>query len=706
MFKFCAQLVHYSQWKSMRAFVCGSSMEIPLCQILARQCQVNLSFLDVDRMNYDNYTYAAHPCVTFPEAYNGWIIRIYSPDDVHTGYVRLIEEESITELQLSDLLTFDNNDEKHGPAILNSNNKLTLDYQSSFSNPSIDALESKRFTLTSLDEVYAVHSPYWPEEANEWITRHRKRGFPSKTVIKQVVKYGCDFVQVSHRFSEPHNGEWRFSFSKAELFIANSWTIPQKIVYSTLWVLNKKEIASGSICTYYFKTLMFWACEEKPARFWLNEKYCLIQAVTVVLAKMMGCLKSKFCANYFIRGNNMMDHLIGKDLSSEIENLQKIIEAYNSIEQLIVLCRQNELEYGTTIHYIESPAWIRRAFVIFLRVDNINDNYADLFNTNFRTDLQIALYVELSDIYRGLYYQQMSVSCVNVSDEHIYFLKSESHLLIAVNRCASGERDVLYKCSERFAIEMIKYFRPCDTEIFNGAIKHNVELNNERRSTAVRPNALTSCYQQKTLLYCQFGGKYENHIDQKYSSENISESRPVKLLVSRATLATVLTFTDDRFYQEWPGRSPTVNISWFIAKAYLANLYYTTQRDVSLAIQTCDDIIDVYQLSIMNKVFADMTFPVVLSTQWTSIYDKEIQELLGLYSLCSYVLDECSSRSVYLCVCPVQFALYVKVRMARLHALSEWSKYLHDYNEHIAKCYCDMNVKKTTWQISIAIVNI
>jgi len=222
------------------------------------------------------------------------------------------------------------------------------------------------------------------------------------------------------------------------------------------------------------------------------------------------------------------------------------------------------------IHYLESPAWIRRAFVIYSRVHNLKDNYADLFSINFGTDLQKALYVELSDIYRGLCFQQMSVTCVNVLEKYSDFLKSESHLLVSVNQCASCEKDVLYKCSLRFASNMIKFFKPYGTELLNGATKHNVELNNKRiSSTFERSNKSTGCYKQTSLLY----GQDENQIDQNYLSENIYESRTVKLLVSRDSVSTVNTFTNDRFYQEWPGQSPTVNISWFIAKAYLANLY-------------------------------------------------------------------------------------------------------------------------------------
>jgi len=155
------------------------------------------------------------------------------------------------------------------------------------------------------------------------------------------------------------------------------------------------------------------------------------------------------------------------------------------------------------------------------------------------------------------------------------------------------------------------------------------------------------------------------------------------------------------FYKEWPSHSPTVNISWFIAKAYLANLYFTTKWDVSLTIKTCDDIIDVSKQSSINLLF-EKTFPVILSTQWTSIYDKEIQEMLGFYSLASYLLDKSNSSSVYLGISPVQFALYVKVRtnmeMLRkgpnyiLNYVRYKFTYVQDYFEQESANQCENNV--------------
>jgi len=44
-------------------------------------------------------------------------------------------------------------------------------------------------------------------------------------------------------------------------------------------------------------------------------------------------------------------------------------------------------------------------------------------------------------------------------------------------------------------------------------------------------------------------------------------------------------------FTEYPGASRTVNVSWSIAKTYLANVDYTTKCDVSLTtIQSCDDV--------------------------------------------------------------------------------------------------------------------
>jgi len=657
---FCMQLVHHSQLKWYRWFLSGSILEISPSAFSIKKYKVSADMLDVDLMVSNTRQYAFHRSVTVPPAYTGGIIRIYT-DDVHPGYVRLIQEENNTELseiRQRELRKLPGAEYIHGPAVLMNNSRFILERTFPLSNATDDKAECENIDIKSYDFVFFVHSPYWPVEASDWITRTHLYGFPSKSVIQQIVSYGCDFVQVSHNRLSNEN-EWRSSFSKAELFIVESLSVTQKIAYVSLWVLNKRFIASSKLCSYYFKTLMFWACEIKPTQFWHED--LLFQSLRELLIEMMQCVKSKFCVNYFIPANNMMDHLIDVDISVEVEALWRCLQSEQHIYEVIDSCRYVKLV--NWIFNIESPSWVNRAFLIYGRVDNVDDCFNYLYSTDLITDLQYALLEELSDIYAGLRFQLNSVGCVTASEKHSFSRKSESHLLHAASLCESQERDVIYNPCERFVRSAVSVYKLCDTDVSSGPSTHNVQLDTNHTSTTDRQDPLNGSNEQKWLLKSkQLLKKYEHKLGNNDSSENVSKNRNVNILLHNKGTIYNSSHSFVQLYKEWPGQSPTVNISWFIAMAYLANLYYTTQRDVSLTIQTCDDIIDVYRQSSMNVLFAEKTFPVILSTQWSCIYDKEIQEMLGFYSLCSYVLDNSSSRSVYLGVCPVQFALYVKVR--------------------------------------------
>ena len=137
-----------------------------------------------------------------------------------------------------------------------------------------------------------------------------------------------------------------------------------------------------------------------------------------------------------------------------------------------------------------------------------------------------------------------------------------------------------------------------------------------------------------------------------------------------------------------------MSISWFITKAHLANLYYTTDRNYSATEETCNEIIVFYKQSHYNQLFAEFALPIVLSTQLTSIYDKELQEMLGLFSLCSFIFYKTDRRhSVYLGACPVQFALYLKWRCAVDQLLLDrMNGCLYEYVEHLKVCECDQRV--------------
>ena len=153
------------------------------------------------------------------------------------------------------------------------------------------------------------------------------------------------------------------------------------------------------------------------------------------------------------------------------------------------------------------------------------------------------------------------------------------------------------------------------------------------------------------------------------------------------------------FYREWPGRSPTVNVSWFIAKAYLANLYYT-QRHYEAALETCNEVVAVYKHSKCNEQFAERTFPVLLTTQWAAVYNKKLQALLGLCSLCRFVSNRTDARSVCLAVCPVAFVLYLKARCALdQRRWADGRQSVDEYNVHVEQSTAPLYHYKLTLEI-------
>ena len=81
----------------------------------------------------------------------------------------------------------------------------------------------------------------------------------------------------------------------AEFLIITNWTRNQRIVYRTLRLMKKmiqtkhKDIQTRDngtvLSTYYFKTLMLWACEQRPVDFWDESR--LVSTVQELLMEVV-----------------------------------------------------------------------------------------------------------------------------------------------------------------------------------------------------------------------------------------------------------------------------------------------------------------------------------------------------------------------------------------------------------------------------------
>jgi hypothetical protein len=101
--------------------------------------------------------------------------------------------------------------------------------------------------------VHSVRCLSWPTQAAEWPERVRKNNWPQPSIIRSVVCAGCDMVRITHdpqRLNENEKGHtWRFSFSRAETILLNTWTPVQQIVYHMMRYVLHKGVQGGETAT-------------------------------------------------------------------------------------------------------------------------------------------------------------------------------------------------------------------------------------------------------------------------------------------------------------------------------------------------------------------------------------------------------------------------------------------------------------------------
>src|SRR6218665_258772 len=199
------------------------------------------------------------------------------------------------------------------------------------------------------DKVQAIWCPNWPEEANEWKRRERKYEWPSLCTVDKIVNNRCFLVAKPHKKSEYVVNEYRFSFSEAELVLIHTWNHVQMYIYHILRQIKSDVVKKCGgkemtyLTTYHFKTLMFWACEEKPEEFWLPDK--TESSVQELILDMCEWLIEKRCDNYFMPSYNMLDPLT--DCHNFEREVQFLIESVSLIDQYI----SNTVPVAITVYH-------------------------------------------------------------------------------------------------------------------------------------------------------------------------------------------------------------------------------------------------------------------------------------------------------------------------------------------------------------------
>ena len=232
--------------------------------------------------------------------------------NIHPGYTRLIntEKDIGNENGLLYLPT---------SAILH---KTDLELGQSYHGPAVqivDKLDDVPDIITKCDNVPCLAYPQWPKPAEEWLHRPRPSGWPPHDLIDRIAAGGCHFVPVAHANSTSPDIEWRYSFSHAEVMLANSLTDFQKHVFILFKILVTHAIGKISLKSYYLKNIFFFCCEKIPAEFWkpVNLAACLFILTDEILTRL-----AKFeLHHYFIRDNNLISHIERKSITASREKL-------------------------------------------------------------------------------------------------------------------------------------------------------------------------------------------------------------------------------------------------------------------------------------------------------------------------------------------------------------------------------------------------
>jgi len=135
-------------------------------------------------------------------------------------------------------------------------------------------------------------------------------------------------VRVAHHLCKQNELEgkyqFRLSFSRAEIVLLNSWISVQQIVYHMLRFFVKIEKlthSSSTLSNYHVKTLMLWACELKPSRWWRGDMN--VVEICVELLHVLGVwLRDGRCKYYFINNCNLL-HQCDKETARKLVSVNK-----------------------------------------------------------------------------------------------------------------------------------------------------------------------------------------------------------------------------------------------------------------------------------------------------------------------------------------------------------------------------------------------
>ncbi|XP_066920056.1 uncharacterized protein [Clytia hemisphaerica] len=166
----------------------------------------------------------------------------------------------------------------------------------------------------NIDRVPAIAVVNLPHFCQNF--KDRERAWPPQAILDKIFSSGFHLVPKPSSVGERNeNLDWRWSFSNAEMILANTRNDKMDMSYlflkSILYVYLKAfECDDKTLPSYFAKTTLMWVCEQYPEKWW-NE-HSLFESVSVLLDQMRYFFEDEFLPHYFIQGLNLFDGVPGE----------------------------------------------------------------------------------------------------------------------------------------------------------------------------------------------------------------------------------------------------------------------------------------------------------------------------------------------------------------------------------------------------------
>ena len=174
--------------------------------------------------------------------------------------------------------------------------------------------------LSPSDIVVALACTDWPECAQEWLSRKRIHGWPSKELIKQCKSLGFIVVSTCHPASDEKQFQWRISFSHQERLLVTQFNSVQLKCYILLKIIKKElikqHIKEDTLTSYHLKTCMLYILENTPSELWVPEN--LVGCLIMCLRQIHLWIRDEKIPNYFIPGENMLERITKPELRRKL----------------------------------------------------------------------------------------------------------------------------------------------------------------------------------------------------------------------------------------------------------------------------------------------------------------------------------------------------------------------------------------------------